>query len=187
VTAYLALLRGINVGPTTQLAMAELRQLVQRLGHGNVRTHLRTGNVMFTVPGDRADPPGPAELAAQLQRHIAEDLGVPAKVLIRSAAELAAVVSGNPLSTGGHDPARLHVTFLDAAPARTRIAELDGLPAEGEEFAVAGREVYLYCPHGYGRTKLSNTNLEKRLGVVATTRSWKVTTTLHAMITGGSA
>lgn len=182
-TAYLALLRGINVGPTTQVAMVALRQLVERLGLGDVRTHLRTGNVIFTGP---ADPAEAAELAARLQLRVAEDLGVPAKVLVRSAAELAAVVAGNPLSTSSHDPSRLHVTFLDAAPARSRVAELDGLPAEGEEFAVAGREVYLYCPHGYGRTRLSNANLEKRLGAVATTRSWKVTTTLHTMLTGRS-
>ena len=177
-TTYLALLRGINVGSTTKVEMQGLRKLFEALGHGEVRTHLRTGNVIFTASGRKPS------LVAGIEKRIAEDLGVRTTVLLRTAAELAKVASGNPLAGGRRDESKLHVTFLAEPPDRGRISELDALAGAQEEFAVAGREVYLYCPNGYGRTKLSNANLEKRLGVTATTRSWKVTTKLHELASG---
>jgi len=174
--AYLALLRGINLGSTNKIAMPDLRELFTALGHGDVRTHLQTGNVIFTT--DRSG----RSLAADLQERIANDLGVRTTVLLRTASELAAVAGDNPLAGAAPDPSRLLVTFLDGKPDRDGVPKLDALKGDGEEFVVRGREVYLHCPNGYGRTKLSNTNLEKRLGVAATTRTWKVVTTLHEMM-----
>ena len=176
-TTYLALLRGINVG-SKQVGMDDLRKVFEALGHGDVRTHLRTGNVVFTSTG------GPAARAKEIEKRLAEDLGLESTVLIRTTGQLARTVKGNPLADGSRDPARLHVTFLADAPKADRAAGLDDLPAEGEEFSVAGREVYLHCPNGYGRTKLSNANLERRLGVRATTRTWRVVNTLHDMMRG---
>lgn len=177
-TTYLALLRGINVGATTQVAMEDLRKLVEALGYGDVRTHLRTGNVIFTAPGK----PRPATLGAELEQRIAQDLGVPSTVLIRATDDLDTVIAGNPFADGTRDQTKLHVTFLAGTPEPDRIPRLDPLPAGGEEFSVAGREVYLHCPNGYGRTKLSNANLERRLGVAATTRTWRVVTTLRDLM-----
>lgn len=173
---HLALLRGINVGGNTQLAMEPLRELFGRLGHEDVRTHLRTGNVVFTPSGDVE----PSRLATEIEKRVADDLGVRTTVLVRTADEIASVIDANPLAVG--DVTKLHVTFLADAPQDDRTRRLDGLPAGGEEFALVGREVYLYCPNGYGRTKLSNANLERRLGVTATTRTWRVVSTLHDML-----
>jgi uncharacterized protein (DUF1697 family) len=179
-TTYLVLLRGINVGAKTQIAMDDLRKLFEALGHRDVRTHLRTGNVVFTASGAGSA----ATMAKEIEKRVAEDLDVPSTVLVRTTGQLAKIVEGNPLAGGPRDPAKLHVTFLVDAPKADRIAKLDDLPAEGEEFSVAGREVYLHCPNGYGRTKLSNANLERRLGVAATTRTWRVVNTLHDLMRG---
>jgi len=177
-TTYLALLRGINLGSRNKIAMPALREVFTALGHGDVRTHLQTGNVIFTATGDAAS------LAAELEKCVADDLGATTTVLLRTASEVAKVAGNNPLAGGAADPSKLHVTFLAGRPDRGRVPRLDELAAEPEEFAVKGREVYLYCPNGYGRTKLSNANLEKRLGVAATTRTWKVVTTLHELMSG---
>lgn len=173
---YLALLRGINVGPTTAIAMEGLRKLFEALGHEDVRTHLRTGNVVFSA-GGRA-----ASLAAEIEKRVAEDLGVPSTVMVLTAAQLKKIVDANPLAGGSRDAAKLHVTFLSEAPERDRVCRLDRLPAGGEEFAVVGSAVYLHCPDGYGRTRLSNVNVERALGVRATTRTWRVVNTLLDMM-----
>jgi uncharacterized protein (DUF1697 family) len=175
-TAYLALLRGINLGSRNKIAMGDLRELLAAMGHGDVRTHLQTGNAIFTASGE------PPDLAADIEKRVAADLGVSCAVLVLTQAELAEVVARNPLAVEGNDPSKLHVTFLAGEPDPDRIGRLDGLAAEGEAHAVVGRAVYLYAPHGYGRTKLSNTTVEKRLGVAATTRTWRVVTTLDAMM-----
>ncbi|WP_309140055.1 DUF1697 domain-containing protein [Micromonospora sp. 4G55] len=95
-------------------------------------------------------------------------------VLVRSGAELAAVVDGSPYAGRQDDPTRLLVAFLATAPTKAKAAALTVPGNENVEFTVAGREVYLHFPDGgYGRSKFTNAYLEKQLGVVATTRNWK--------------
>jgi uncharacterized protein (DUF1697 family) len=96
-------------------------------------------------------------------------------VLLRTRAELAKLVAGNPFLRAGKDPSTLHVTFLADVPGGARI-EAPGSGAD--EFRIVRREVYVHCPNGYGRSKLSNAFFEKKLGVVATTRNWRTVTTL---------
>ncbi|MDQ1529109.1 MAG: hypothetical protein QOH77_899, partial [Actinomycetota bacterium] len=44
---YVVLLRGINVNPSTRVAMSDLRDLVSELGYSDVRTLLQSGNVIL--------------------------------------------------------------------------------------------------------------------------------------------
>ena len=78
----------------------------------------------------------------------------------------------------GLDPSKLHITFLAAPPAKNAKDRIDALNASPDQFRIKGREIYLYCPDGYGRTKLSNNAIEKAVSVGATTRNWKTVTTL---------
>lgn len=166
---YVALLRGINVGATNRIAMPDLRRLVEGLGHEDVTTYLQSGNVVFTS----AKRDG-SKLAGGIERAIADELGLTVPVLVRSDAELTAVLDGSPYADRQDDPTRLLVAFLATAPTKAKVAELAVPGGEHVEFTVAGREVHLHYPDGgYGRTKFTNAYLEKRLGVVATTRNWK--------------
>jgi len=167
-TRYVALLRGINVGGRTRVAMADLRRLALDLGHTQVETYVQSGNLLFGSPAGK-----PARLAGELERRIAKDLGVSVTVLVRTGDDLARVVAANPFLGGSADPAKLHVTFLAAAPDPERGAQLEAPAGQPDQLSLAGREVYLHTPNGYGRSKLSNAFLEKRLGVAATTRNWK--------------
>ena len=101
-------------------------------------------------------------------------------MLLRTPAELAAVVKRNPFG------ADAYVTFLDDAPDRSSVAAIDPAPFAPDEFTVHGREVFVRCPNGYGRTKINNTFFERKLATKATTRNWKTVTTLLDWATGAS-
>ncbi|MEH0818566.1 MULTISPECIES: DUF1697 domain-containing protein [unclassified Micromonospora] len=165
---YAGLLRGVNVG-TTRLAMADLRRLVADLGHSDVQTYLQSGNVVFGSTATDAD-----RLAGGIQQALADELGLAVPVLVRSGAELTAVVDASPYAGRQDDPTKLLVAFLATAPTKAKVAALSVPGDENVEFTVAGREVHLHYPDGgYGRSRFTNAYLEKQLGVVATTRNWK--------------
>ncbi len=176
-TVYISLLRGINVGPQKTVKMEELVALYESLDLENVRTYLRSGNVLFDSPA-----PEPEILAATLGEHIALTLGLPVKVLIRTAADLRQIIANNPFLQGdAKDPKTLHVTFLSRLPSAGSVGEVNLIKDDVDSFAIRGREVYLSCPNGYGRTRFSTTFFEKKLGLVATTRNWKTVMALAAM------
>ena len=160
-----ALLRGINLGGHRKLAMADLREIFAACGAENVNTYVQSGNVVFTGAS-------PKRLVGEVETEIERRLGLDVRVLVRSARELEGLVSANPFPDEG-DPTRLHVTFLAEPPAPERVDGIDSAPFAPDEFRIAGREVYLHVPHGYGRTKLGNTFFERKLGVAATTRNWR--------------
>jgi uncharacterized protein (DUF1697 family) len=176
-TMYAALLRGINLGKRNRIAMADLRALFERLGHRSVATHVQSGNVVFEATGATA-----ARLAASVHDEIQASVGLDVGVILRSAAELARIVRDNPF--GDADRSQLYVTLLAERPKPKAVAELATRTYEPDEYRVVGREVYLHCPNGYGRSKLSNELLERRLGVGATTRNWRTMTTLAEMTSG---
>jgi uncharacterized protein (DUF1697 family) len=178
-TTYVALLRGINVGGRTKVGMDDLRRLFVALGHADVKSYVQSGNVLFSSPVEES-----SRLAGDIQRRIARDLGVTVTVLLRTRDDLAYVVANNPFLSRETDLAKLHVTFLADAPDHERVARLDTPSGGPDEFSLAGREVYLHCPRGYGRTKLNNAYLERRLGVAATTRNWNTVTKLCDLASG---
>jgi len=156
--------------------MADLRGLFDELGFGDVSTHLQSGNVLFEGKGSAR------QLETKLERAIGERLAPGVSVLLRTKAQLARVVTGNPFAS--REISKLHVTFLEKPPPRGRATALDPAVGTPDEFRLVGREIYLHYPGGYGRSKLSNAYFEKQLGVVATTRNWKTVTAL-AELAGG--
>jgi uncharacterized protein (DUF1697 family) len=175
--AYIAMLRGVNVGGNP-LRMAWLRKACEDIGLRDVRTYVQSGNIVF------ASRLGAPRLAQMLKTMVDTQTRLPVTVVIRSSAEMANVVADNPfLKQKGVDIAKLHVTFLGKAvkPAKAAFERLDALAGSRDEYRLAGSEIYLRCPVNYGETKLSNTAIEKVLGVGATTRNWKTVTTLLGM------
>jgi uncharacterized protein (DUF1697 family) len=170
-TRYVALLRGINVGRAHQVAMPRLAELLGARGHGNVRTHLRSGNVVLD------SPLGEAELAADLAAAIEGEFGFAVPVVVRTGTELAAVVAGDPFATVATDPARYLVTFLPEGPAPDLVQALP--PVEGGgEYLVRGRELYLWLPDGMARSAMARWNWDRLLGVPGTNRNWNTVVAL---------
>src|SRR6476620_3514703 len=161
------MLRGVNVSGHNRIPMADLRDLYDRHGHSDVATYVQSGNVVSRSTSRTA---GAVERA--IRRSIADDLGLDVAVLVRTPTQLDHVLDGNRFLPSG-DPKLLLFTFLAPPPARARVAALDEREHAPDEFHVAGREVYVSCPGGYGRTKINNAWFEQKLAVVATTRNWK--------------
>ena len=167
---YVALLRGINLGSKKRVAMADLRALVEGLGAEDVTTYVQSGNVVFKS----AD--GAEKLTRAIERRISRDLGLSVTVVVLTRPQLTKVLRGNPFAK--KEQAKLHVTFLAEKPARAKVSKLDPELGTPDEFRVVGQQVYLHCPNGYGKSKLTNAYFEKQLGVAATTRNWKTVTKL---------
>jgi uncharacterized protein (DUF1697 family) len=167
---YVALLRGINVGKARQLDMPRLREALTARGYGDVRTHLRSGNVLL-------DSPLPEEqLALRLTEAIAEDFGMDVPVVLRTGNEIAAALARDPLGHLVTDPSRYSVTFLPEPPHPERVAALP--PAEGGVYALDGRELYLWLPDGMARSRMATWPWDRLLGVAGTNRNWNTVTKL---------
>lgn len=170
---FVALLRGINVGGKNKLPMRELVAVFESVGCDQVRTYIQSGNVVY-----RAGSHLSKAVPAAVTRAIEQDYGYAVPVVTRTAAELAATVAENPFLSDGADPKSLHVAFLADKPSAAQVRLLDPERSPGDKFVVSGREVYLQCPNGLARTKLTNAWLDKSLGTVSTVRNWRTVGTL---------
>lgn len=176
---YVALLRGINVGRAKRVAMADLRALMADLGYAGVRTLLNSGNVIFDAPA--ADT---AEVSVRIEEALDSRFHVSARVIVLTAAELAAVVDENPLLGMASDPSRLMVAFgsgpVDPRPMEP-LLEQDWSP---EALALGARATYLWCPAGVIESRLAQA-AARVLGDTVTTRNWATVTKLHALASAG--
>jgi uncharacterized protein (DUF1697 family) len=172
---YVSLLRGINVGGRRKVSMAQLREIYASLGFRGIQTYVQSGNVIFTDGAIDL-----VKMQLKIEKQISRAFGFDILVFLRTKNELQAIIHDSPFKK--KDEGKLHVTFLSEKPSNVPVTELDGARAGSEEYSISGREVYLFCPNGYGSTKLSNNFLEKKLGVRATTRNWKTVNTLLAMV-----
>jgi uncharacterized protein (DUF1697 family) len=177
---HVALIRGINVGRAKRVAMSDLREIVEGLGYGDVRTLLNSGNVVFTVPASAAKGP-----AARIEKAMAARLGISARVAVLTAAELAAVVADNPLGKMADDPARLFVTVLLDPADRKHLLPLARQDWKPDVLAVGARAAYLWCPRGMMDSRLA-AEVIRLLGDGGTTRNWATVTKLHALAGGPS-
>ncbi len=176
-TVYVAILRGINVGGQKIIKMENLRTSFEALGFRQVRSYVQSGNIIF-----EASKRPTSSLSGKIREKILNDFGFSVPLILRTSAEMEKIVNDNPfLKENRIDHSKLHVTFLSEPPAKAALKKLDALAPISDRFRVGGREVYLSCPNGYGRTKLSNTALERLLSVEATTRNWKTVNTLAMM------
>ncbi|MEV7286220.1 DUF1697 domain-containing protein [Streptomyces sp. NPDC093252] len=179
-TTYAALLRGINVGGSRKLPMADLRTLMEGLGHLGVRTHLQSGQAVFTATRGDEDT-----LAAELAAAVEERFGFPVDILVRDHAYLRAVADACPYPAAELEPRQLHVTYFSAPVDDSRFTGLDRAVFLPEEFTLGDRALYLYAPEGLGRSKLAETLAKPRhtKGLTATTRNWNTVVKLVEMTT----
>ena len=176
---YISMLRGVNVGGKV-MHMAELKRLFESLSLIHVETFLQSGNVVFD-----AEPQDLSALGKMLERQIERSFGYPVPVLLRDIQDMHRILTGNPFLTGrSEDPGKLHVTFFAQAPAEEQWNSLNAPDSGEDEFIPGMAEVFLFCPNGYGRTKLTNTFFEKKLNLPATTRNWNTVNALHRLADG---
>ena len=174
-----ALIRGINVGRSKRVPMADLRALVADFGHADVRTVLNSGNVVFTAKDDT-----PAELATQIEKALLMRVDVTARVVVLTEAEMSAVMSENTLLDKADDPSKLIVAVPLAAGDCSKLEPLLDQEWDDDAIALGSRAAYLWCAGGILESRLPQT-VSRALKEAVTTRNWATMTKLHELMAAG--
>jgi uncharacterized protein (DUF1697 family) len=176
-TAYVALLRGINVGGKNKLPMKELSALFVTAGCTDVRTYIQSGNVLFNA--SRAVS---TKVAVHVAEQISERFGYRTPVVVRTTKQMEGVVRGNPFLAKGEAEDRQFVLFLADLPTAAAVAVLDPNRSPGDAYILRDRDIYMHLPNGVARTKLTNAYFDSKLSTISTGRNWRTVTKLLEMM-----
>jgi uncharacterized protein (DUF1697 family) len=180
-TTYVSILRGINVGGAKKILMSDLKHIYEELGFIKVTTYIQSGNVIFQAYNDYSDE----KTAKAVEKALFEKYGYEVPVLVRTAEEMENTMKNNPFIRDRNlDPEKMHVTFLAELIKKENLEIITKYDYSPERFEIIGKDVFLYCPNGYGKTKLNNSFFENKLKVSATTRNWRTVNTLGEIATG---
>jgi uncharacterized protein (DUF1697 family) len=170
---YISILRGINVSGQKTIKMDALRAMFEDLKFTNVKTYIQSGNVIFQYKKTDCK-----SLENIISQKIKEEFTFDVPVIVITKEDFENIYNNN-LFVNDHnkDIQKLHVTFLSQIPNQLNINKIAGNFAP-DEFIFNETAIYLYCPEGYGSTKLNNNFFESKLKVTATTRNWKTVTEL---------
>ena len=178
---YIALLRGINVSGQKLILMEELRSSIEALGMVNVRTYIQSGNIVFNSkkPGKES----PKSLSEKIHDQILDNFGFEVVVIIRTATELKRIIEHNPFlkEKPFPDVKNLYTIFLSHKPKQSALLGLNKWVSPQDQFRHHELTIYLHLINGYGKTKLSNSNIEKILSLQSTARNWNTVTKLYEM------
>lgn len=178
-TTYISILRGINVSGKRIIKMDALRELMSALKFANVQTYIQSGNVIFKTKEIATDV-----LSKKIAAAIEKQFSFEVPVITITLDELKQSVENNPfLNHKNKDVSFLHLTFLAEAPQESLFNAIESNNYLPDEIQLINKTLYLYCPNGYGNTKLHNIFLEKKLQVTATTRNWKTCNELIQLAT----
>lgn len=155
---YIALLRAVNVGGTGKLPMTELKAMGEQAGFANVRTFIASGNLVFESA--QTEKPVTAALASRLAVYA----GKPVGVLVRTGAEMAAVLAANPFAD--EPPNRVMAIFLAGAPPANTLDHVSG--RTDERIVLGRREIYVYYAGG-----MADSRLKIAAAVAGTARNMK--------------
>jgi uncharacterized protein (DUF1697 family) len=177
---YVILLRAVNLAGHGKLAMADFRKLLAKFGFENVETYIQSGNAVVDAKGTAAD------VAKAVAAGLEKLTGAPAGVVVRSHEELDRVLRENPFHVEAADGSKVHVAFLDRAPAKDAVAGLERIvtqyPKRRDRYKLIADALYLHLPDGAAETKFTGKLLDKALGgVMGTARNWNTVVKLHAM------
>jgi len=178
-TTYISILRGINVNGKNIIKMDTLQELYQNLHFEKVKTYIQSGNVIFT-----ASETDSSKLEEIISNAIESVFGFTVPIIVLTKDELSEIIQQNPfLKNTAINPSLLHITFLKEVSTHLVTDSIIAKKQAEEEIIFAPQAIYLYCPQGYGKTKLNNNFLERQLKVTTTTRNWKTTLELLKIAT----
>ncbi len=161
------------------LKMAELSSLYVNLGYPDALTYIQSGNVIFSS----AEKSTEFEIALEIEKAILEKFSYIVPVMIRSSKELRNLFSINPyLSEKNFEPSKMAVIFLHEKVTDEQMLKVKGVDYPPDKFKIVGKEIFIFCPNGFGRTKLYTNFFEKKMGVTGTARNWKTITTMLELV-----
>jgi uncharacterized protein (DUF1697 family) len=172
---YISFLRGVNMTGHNSMKMADLSSLFINLGYTDALTYIQSGNVIFSSEIITDEH----EIALNIEKAILKKFSYVVPVMIRTAEELRKLYSVNPyLSEEKFESSKIAVIFLHEKVTEGQINEVTGIDYPPDKFKILGREIFIFCPNGFGRTKLYTNFFEKKMGVIGTARNWKTVTTM---------
>ena len=175
---YIALLRGINVGGKTMIAMEDLRGLFESAGFTGVKTLLQSGNVVFTGKSGSV-----SAIEKQLEKAAEKKFGRAFEFFIRDQSAWNKIIAGNPFpGEARHDPSHLLVLCTKAVLTSETLAALKTAVVGQEYFKAGVRCLYIHYPDGIGRSKLTNAMIERKLGASGTARNWNTVLKIAALM-----
>jgi uncharacterized protein (DUF1697 family) len=174
---FIAMLRGINIGPHKRMKMEKLRASCQALGFDKVQTFIQSGNVVFQA----AQMSSPV-VSKKLEARIVTDFGFSADVIARTQDEMKKIVKNNPfLKDPSLDPAKFHVVFLSEKPQAAALKRLETLTLAPDKLRHSGKEIYFYFPNGVSGSSVWKHPLDRVLSVTSTMRNWNTVNSLYEM------
>lgn len=145
---WIVLLRGVNVGGRHILPMKTLRELLVGAGFLDVRTYIQSGNCVL-----RSQTTQREDVASTISDLIETGFGFRPTAFVLTPEELDAALAANPFPAD--EPKAVHLQFLGGTPARADLGGLRSVAQPGEDLALIGNVLYLYLPHGAGRSPLA--------------------------------
>lgn len=150
---------------------------MEGLGYSEVQTYIQSGNIVF-----KTEAQDKKVLAQQIRECLFDHYQFDVKVMVLSNDYLTKAIAANPfLKREEVDISKVHFTFLDNMPTAESLLKLDTIDYAPDEYRLVDTVIYVYCPNGYGNTKLSNNYIESKLKIAATSRNARTTNILCEM------
>lgn len=167
---YIALLRGINVSGQKKVNMKELTTLLGSLGLKQVTTYIQSGNIVFSCVEHSE-----GELSKLIEKAIANHFGFDVPVFVLSQQSLNQALENLPFKdiSVAEQGSQVIFSFLSDEIKAEETEKLQQYLISDEKIYASSNLIYLHCPNGYGKTKLSNTFIERKLNLTSTSRNLK--------------
>ena len=168
-TTYISILRGINVSGHRMIKMDALKKMCVDLSFKNIQTYIQSGNIVFqskTIDSEK--------ISMTIMTNIKNLFDFDVPVITLTQLELETIINSNPfLKEKSKDHAFFHITFLSKQPELVNIEFLNQVDLKNDHYEIINKSIYLFCPDSYSKSKLTNTFLESKLKLTATTINWK--------------
>jgi len=173
----ITMLRGINMTGHITIKMIRLSDLFRQIGYTDAETYIQSGNIIFTCHNGNIN-----DITSGIRNAILSEFNLNIAVIIRTSDELKRIISANPfLREPGFDPSKMAVLFLEQKPSDAQVMKVTGIDYLPDKFYINGSEIYVYCPNGFGKTKLYTNFFEAKMKVTGTARNWRTINKLLEM------
>lgn len=167
---YISFLRGVNMAGHNKIKMTDLADLYKELGFNDAETFIQSGNVIFTCSSGMSV----SDISLKIKTAIHQKYKYDVPVMIRTYEEMKKLAPINPfLLEENFDPSKMAVIFLHEHPSEAQIHKVINIDYPPDKFKVIGSDIFIYCPNGFGRTKLYTNFFENKMKIMGTGRNWK--------------
>jgi uncharacterized protein (DUF1697 family) len=177
-SVFVTFLRGVNITGHNKIKMTDLISVYKKLGFTDAITYIQSGNVVFSFAGKKES------IAAEIENMILKKFSYDVRVMVRTAEEVHGLNKRNPyIHERDFDPSKSAVIFLYEEPDKIQLSKVADINYPPDRFFMTGKEIFIYCPNGFGSTKLYTNFFEGKMKVTGTARNWKTVAALTEIVT----